>query len=512
MSDFNPDLINLNLNNPNLIDIKNKKLISVIDIGSNSVRLVVYAAYGRVAETVFNEKILCGLGRDLTITGKLSIDGYNRCIKILQRFHKISLDMQVSNIDIIATAAVREASNGQDLIDDIIKIYGVTPRILSGDEEAKLSALGVISASPNADGMVADLGGGSMELIAINDGKISDKNISLQLGPLRQWNNIQKGHNHMTNIIDMELDKIAWLNDITGKSLYIIGGAWRSLAKLHMEYINYPLHIIHNYQIFFPDAIDFTDHISKSSIDELKEINNGSSLKRAEILPYAALLLNRLLHHTSPKKILFSAYSIREGCLFDHLPDNIRKLDPLIEACKLTQRIKVNDPMKGDILADWIKPAFLDSSINDRLRLAICYISDIGRGEHPDYRADHAMMRVLRYPYIAITHKERAIVALAVSSRYGSKIRAMRSIKSIKKLLSKNDENEAKSVGKAIRLAYNISGGVNGSLIKFKLERKDNILITSCPVEYKYMIGEISKKHLSDLSKLLDCRWQIKSY
>ena len=505
LSDFNPDLIN-----SNSIYIENKKLISVIDIGSNSVRLVVYASYGRVAETVFNEKILCGLGRDLMITGKLSIDGYNRCIKILQRFHKISVDMQVSHIDIIATAAVREAMNGQDLINDIVKICGVTTRILSGDEEAKLSALGIISASPDADGMVADLGGGSMELITINKGQIGDKNISLKLGPLRQWNNIQKGHNHMVNIIDMELDKIAWLNDITGKSLYIIGGVWRSLAKLHMEYINYPLHIIHNYQINFTDAIDFTDYIAKISLDELKVINNGSNLKRAEILPYAALLLNRLLHHTSPQEILFSAYSIREGCLFDNLPNNIRKLDPLIEACKLTQRIKVNDPMKGDILADWIKPAFLDSSINDRLRLAICYISDIGRGEHPDYRADHAMMRVLRYPYIAITHKERALVALAVSARYGNKIRAMRSIKSVKKLLLKNEENEAKSIGKAIRLAYNISGGVNSSLIKFKLERRDDMLIINCPVEYKYMIGEIAQKHLSDLSKLLDCQWQIK--
>ncbi len=505
MSDFNSNLINLNST-----DIKNKKLISVIDIGSNSVRLVVYALYGRVSETVFNEKILCGLGRDLMNTGKLSIDGYNRSIKILQRFNKISLDMQVSHIDIIATAAVREASNGQDLINEITKIFSIVPRMLTGDEEARLSAFGVISASPKADGMVADLGGGSMELIAINNGQIYDENISLQLGPLRQWNNIQKGNDHMMNMINMELDKLPWLNNMAGKSLYIIGGAWRSLAKLHMEYINYPLHIIHNYQINFSDAIDFTNYIANSSIDELKEINNGSSLKRAEILPYTALLLNRLLHHTSPKKILFSAYSIREGCLFDILPDNIRKLDPLIEACKLTQRIKVNDPIKGDILADWIKPALINSSINDRLCLAICYISDIGRGEHPDYRADHAMMRVLRYPYIAITHKERALVALAVAARYGNKIRAKRSIKSVQKLLSKIEINEAKSVGKAIRLAYNISGGVNSALIKFKLERKNDMLIINCPVEFEYMIGEIAKKHLLGLSKLLNCHLQIK--
>ena len=493
---------------PDLSYKNSPKRVAVIDIGSNSVRLVVYDGAGRAPMPVFNEKVLCGLGRGLASTGKLSEDGYARCIKVLPRFSKITRDIGVDHIDILATAAVRDASNGQALIDDITRICGLEVRVLSGKEEARLSALGVISGSPDASGLVGDLGGGSMELVAINNGMHSDQ-VSLPLGPLRQWDLINKGRAEAINLIDDHINNLEWLNDIAGKSLYVTGGAWRSLAKLHMEHINYPLHVIHNYEIPVSEALSFTNFISNLSANTLKKAQ-GVSVKRIETIPYAALLLNRLMRRTAPRHLMFSAYSIREGCLYDKLPENIRERDPLIEASQKAQRIKVDNPIQGDILAHWIASAFADDGFRDRLRLAICHISDIGRSEHPDYRADHAMMRVLRYPYVGITHRERAFVGLAVATRYGNVLTDKRTIETVKKLLTKLEKSEAKAIGSAIRLAYNLSGGVNDALTKFKLARDGQMLILHCPENQKVMFGEIAEKRLRALSDLLDCQWEFK--
>lgn len=484
------------------------KRVAVIDIGSNSVRMVVYDGAGRAPTPVFNEKLLCGLGRGLAVTGKLSEDGYASCLNVLPRFTKIARDIGVSYIECIATAAVREASNGPQLIKDIKQVCGLVPKVLSGKEEARLSALGVLSGSPEADGLVGDLGGGSMELIALDKGTPSMQ-VSLPLGPLRQWELIHKGRSEAITLIDEHINNLDWLDDIAGKSLYVIGGAWRSLAKLHMEYVKYPLHVIHHYEIPVSDALAFTDLVSNLSVDTLKNAK-GVSFKRIETLPYAALLLNRLLRRTAPRHLVFSALSIREGCLFDRLNDDEKKLDPLLEACRKGPRIKVDDPIKGDVLASWIAPVFADSGARDRLRLAACQISDIGRSEHSDYRADHAMMRVLRYPYVGISHKERAFVGLAVASRYGNTIGDKRSKKSVKKLLTKPERIEAKAVGRAIRVAYNLSGGVNESLLKFKLTRQDDKITIHCPAEYEFMLGEVAEKRINALCEMLDCLWEIK--
>ncbi len=490
------------------LDLKIKpKRVAVIDIGSNSVRLVVYDGAGRAPFPVFNEKLLCGLGRGLAATGKLSDDGYARCVRVLPRYVKIARDIGVDHIDVIATAAVREASNGQQLIDDIEKICGIKPTVLSGKQEAELSALGVLSGSPDAEGLVGDLGGGSMELVSL-EGGLPSRQVSLPLGPLRQWELINKGRGAAISLIDEHIGGLDWLKTIHGKSLYVIGGAWRSLAKLHMEHIDYPLHVIHHYEISLSKALDFTDFISHLSLETLAK-TKGVSQRRLETIPYAALLLNRLLRASKPSQLIFSALSIREGCLFERLTEEERRQDPLIEASRKANRIKVDNPIKGKTLANWIAPAFSDVSAFARLRLAVCHISDIGRSEHPDYRADHALMRVLRYPFVGVTHKERAFIALAVASRYGNTLGANRSVRSVDQLLNKHEKSAAKAVGRAIRLAYNISGGVNDSLLKFKLAREESTLILSCPKELDFMVGDIAEKRLSALCQLLGCDWKI---
>ena len=156
---------------------------AIIDIGSNSVRIVAYAGARRAPSVIFNEKVMAGLGRSLSSTGKIDDEAMARSIRALERFAALAKAMEIDDLRCVATAAVRDAENGQDIIDAAARI-GLTVELLSGEQEAEAAGYGVIAAIPEADGVAADLGGGSLELVRIKDGQTHDK-VSFQLGVLR---------------------------------------------------------------------------------------------------------------------------------------------------------------------------------------------------------------------------------------------------------------------------------------------------------------------------------------
>lgn len=482
----------------------------MIDIGSNSIRLVVYEADERAPLPVFNEKALCGLGRDLDRTGRLSDEGVSLALQALPRFVHLAESMGAERIDMLATAAVREAENGDDFVEDVREACGHEITILTGLEEARLAALGLKSGTPHADGIMGDLGGGSVELVNVSAGEIVDLT-TLPLGPLRFGSKVISTPNKAKRAIDEALEKIDWLPQGEGKTFYAIGGAWRSLARLHMIHTDYPLHIMHHYRLPYDKALDFTQLVSKLSSETLFKIH-GLNRRRVETLPYAAILMNRLLTKIRPSEIALSAYGLREGSLFDKLTKEQRAEDPLIDACRRYSNLRKVSAVDGDQLHDWLRPAFTDANEEeDRLRHAACLITDIGRWEHPDYRAEHTLMRVLRFPFVGIDHHERAFLALSVASRYGQLSETDGVMPTIVAVMGDKERERARAIGMAIRLAYSLSGGVVDLLQQFSLRRLDDGLVLEVrEPDAAALLGDVVERRLASLAKILDCPFAMR--
>jgi exopolyphosphatase/guanosine-5'-triphosphate,3'-diphosphate pyrophosphatase len=483
--------------------------VAVVDIGSNSIRLVVYETSDRAPIAIFNEKLLCGLGRGLDATGRLSEDGIDQALAALPRFMRIAEEMGVARVDMLATAAARDAENGPEFVRRASQLCGQEIKVLSGEEEARLSGLGVLSGTPGAEGMMGDLGGGSVEIVELSGGK-TGRQATLPLGPLRLDPKLLQKPAKARGDLDRYLSGISWLEELRGRRFYLVGGAWRNLARLHMDHIGYPLHIIHNYRIATGAALELTDLVARQSPEALQRVP-GVSKRRVDTLPYAAMLLNRILTAGQPVEIVFSANGLREGCLFDRLPEKQRALDPLLTACtRYAERELPAAAVTGTELFDWMTPLFPEESAADRrLREAACILSDIAKREHPDYRAEHALMRVKRLPVVGIEHPERAFLAIAVSSRHAQLDDEHRLMRTVHHLIGEERIRQARAIGLSIRLAYTLTGGISRVLGRITLARSGERLILKIPADLAFLAGDAVERRLAALAKAMDLTSEI---
>ena len=495
---------------------------AVVDIGSNSIRLVVYETSDRAPLPIFNEKLLCGLGRGLDATGNLAPEGVERALEALPRFMDIVDAMGVARVDLLATAAVREARNGQDFVDRAAALCHRPVEVLSGSEEARLSGLGVLSGTTDADGVMGDLGGGSVELVEIGrdgDGHaLTGDQVTLPLGPLRLDPKVVSRPAKAGDIVSAGLDGVEWLSRVKGRNFYAVGGAWRSFARLHMIHTGYPLHVLHHYTIRGEAAVEFANFVAKLSPDTLQKVH-GVSKRRIETLPYASMLLGRILERTRPPELIFSANGLREGCLFNRLDEDDRLIDPLLAACRnFAQHSRLGDAKRGpgvdgDQLFAWIEGVLHDASDEEkRLKRAACLLADISRWEHPDYRAEHALMRVMRLPIVGIDHWGRAFLGLAVASRHAQVGEETSAMQNVIALLDEQERARARAIGLAIRLAYTVSGGTLSLLSHFRLERTDGSLKLHVPDDHDHLVGEVVERRLKSLCKALKIRPKIVRY
>lgn len=482
--------------------------IGVIDVGSNSIRLVVFDGLSRMPHPLFNEKVLCGLGRGLERTGKLSEEGVGLALANLGRFAALAKAMRVGKLTSVATAAVRDADNGREFLAEVRRRTGLKIRVISGAEEARLSALGVLSGMPDADGVMGDLGGGSLELVAINKGKLGG-HVTLPFGPLRLRELGDKSRGKMRDLIDEALDELDWLDDARGRSFYAVGGAWRSLARLHMAHVNYPLRVIHHYALSRGKAEEFLDlvaHFSRESIERLSRIPR----RRAESLPIAALVMERLIQRIRPNRIVFSAMGLREGCLYDELTPAVKRRDPLIGVCEEVAQQTARFPLDGRILLAWCTKLLGKGDASAmRLRLAACLLSDLAWQEHPDYRAEIAFLRILRMPLTGIDHPGRAFLALSVFTRYDGTLEGDVT-RPAWLLLTEENLREAYLLGLTLRLAYTLSGGAPSVLQSIKLDGEGKQLRLTVPRGQRQMVGEAVERRLEQLARALDKKPVIK--
>jgi exopolyphosphatase/guanosine-5'-triphosphate,3'-diphosphate pyrophosphatase len=431
---------------------------AVVDLGSNSVRLVVFEGRGRNPVPIFNEKAVLRLGRGLQATGRLNEDGMAQTLTVMNRYAVIAEAMRAQPFEVLATAAVRDAENGRDFVATLQQRMPAVPiRILAGEEEAELAADGLLCGIPTANGILADIGGGSMELVRLERGRRGSAK-TFQLGVIRLAERAGGDLAEARAIVDADLAPEPWVQSGVGRDLYLVGGAWRALARIHIAQTNYPLNMIHHYTIGRDEARDLAGVVAAASRRTLERMP-GAPRRRVEDLPYAAVVLRRLLRNSGARRIVFSASGLREGWYMRLMEPPERARDPLLAAGMDYASRFGRDPGMPMGLLEWTDPLFPgETGEARRLRRAACWMSDVGSHDHPEYRAEQAFLRILRQPGIGVDHHARAFLGMALAIRYEAEPEAPFLIPA-RMLLNEEARRRAIILGAAMRLAYTLSAG-----------------------------------------------------
>ena len=474
---------------------------AVVDIGSNSVRLVIFDGSRRAPASICNEKALCGLGRDMTVSGALNSGSADFALATLGRFRRLLDEHGDPPTRAIATAAVREASDGATFVKKVEAI-GFNVETIDGEKEAELAALGVISYHPSAEGLVGDMGGGSLELVSVKGRKIKEKS-SLSIGPLRLMQDTGSDLKKAQDIIDRELNRLNWVTPNRFQTLYAVGGAWRAVARIHMRLRSYPLSILHGYEMSQSEVIDMCDLIARQSRRSLEEIP-GIPRRRIDTLPYAALVLKAVLQRMNAVGVFISAGGVREGLLYDQLADEEKELDPLLAGAGFYAERLSPALGFGDAVAAMTAPLFPKETASQRqLREATCLMIDTGAYFHPDLRGAHVFDTALRAPFSAISHEGRAAMALALFVRHEGR-RASFPDDQAMGLLSWEDQQGAIRLGLAMRFAGALAPKAPKMLRDCTLRLENNTLVFSAPSYVRPLMEEFPRRRLQSLASAFE--------
>lgn len=479
--------------------------IAVVDIGSNSVRLVVYERLVRSPTPLFNEKVLCGLGRGLASTGRLGAEAVERALTALKRFRALATQMDVRAMHVMATAAVREAENGADFVAAAEAICAVPVEILSGAEEARRSACGVISGMWRPNGVAGDLGGGSLELVDVRGSTIGQGE-TLPLGGLRLQEISGSSPRKAARMVEEALSASSVLRLLEGRSFYAVGGTWRSLARLHMQQIGYPLSVVHGYRILAGEALEFCRAVSHGELDIVDSIDVVSK-SRQPLLPYGAAVMEQVIRIGRPSDIIVSALGVREGLLFLLLDEEERARDPLLAASAELSILRSRSPDHARELIEWTDRLFAAIEIDEtsderRLRHAACLLADIGWRAHPDYRGEQSLNIIAHGAFLGIDHPGRAFLALSNYYRHMGLIDDQLSPR-IRELVSFRLLERARILGAAFRVAYMISAAMPGVILRARVSVAEDVLILDLTDGLAMLRGDSVERRLKQLARLV---------
>ena len=468
--------------------------VAIIDIGSNSVRLVVYAGSERIPVPIFNEKVLAGLGVGADRFGDLPEEAREKALSALRRFKLLIDHMSVRRTQVVATAAIRDAADGKDFVREVRRI-GLDCQVLTAEEEAEFAGEGVLSGIPDADGLAGDLGGGSLELVEVSQGR-TRPGISLPLGVLR-LNPSPDGERSARKELKSALKKND-LRDIgRDRAFYTVGGSWRALARIDMLATDFPLPITHQYRMK-PGRIRELRKIIDSDDPRLKQ---KVAPPRLATSPHAAMLLQQIVDEIEPSEIIVSVFGIREGLIFSKLKPGVRRLDPLLEEARHAGGGEHRFGEHGDLLDGWIAPLFDDSPAKRRLRLASCLLADVAWQASPSFRADRAIEMALHGNWVAISPSERVILAQALSSNFG---RQDLVDPKLTDLCSQSQLRMANCWGTAMRLGQRLSGGVSSVLERTRLSCDDDFIRLHVPRGEEALAGDMVERRLIKLGEAMD--------
>ena len=475
---------------------------AVVDLGSNSVRLVIYEGQARNPVQIFNEKAVIRLAKGMAKTGRLDEAALEQTGTVLRRYAAIARAMGASPFDVLATSAVRDAENGGEFVQLMAqRLPDMRINVLSGEQEAALSAEGVLCGIPGADGVLADLGGGSLELVRLEAGRVGQA-ATIPAGVIRLADRSGGDLLKARAIMTAELERTPFISEAAGRDLYLSGGAFRALARIHIAQTGYPLNMVHHYTIGREEARDLAGVVSEAG-RKLIERMPGVPRRRIEDLPYAAVILRRLLRTSGVNRVVFSANGLREGWFARLMPPEIRGEDPLLAAGRDLTRGTMRDASLPPELINWTNPLFPgETGPQRRLREAACWLSDIGSHEHPEYRAEQAFLRVLRQAGIGLDHHARAFLALTMALRYEAPPDAA-FLAPARSLLDMHAARRAETLGIALRLAYTLSAGTPQLLAGTSLAIEQDRLILGLTEASGVFAGDAVLRRLDRLAQML---------
>ncbi|MBM7069554.1 Ppx/GppA family phosphatase [Actibacterium sp. 188UL27-1] len=476
--------------------------VGVIDVGSNSVRLVVFDGAARSPAYFYNEKVMCGLGRDMGETGHLHPEGRARALSAIKRFVALADGMGIPPLTAVATAAVRSATDGTDFCAQVLEETGLDLYVIDGEEEARLSAQGVLLGWPDAQGLVCDIGGSSMELATVDGGDVGAR-VSSPLGPLRLTGNKNKRRDQ----IDHWLDKMAETIK-PHRRLYLVGGSWRAVARLDMVRRDYPMAVLHDYQMTPRSIRQTLDWVKAHDLDELRHMA-GLSSARISLVPLAGEVLRRLMNRFEIKQVTTSSYGIREGMLYEQMSRDLRMRNPLIEACRYDEARNARLPGFGRTLYKFILPIFSTTRMPKHLIKAACLLHDVSWRAHPDYRAEVCFDNTTRGNLGGIDHEGRIFLGLALLHRYRN-ARPGNRIEPLLGLIGPKMTKQAEILGKAMRFGAMFSVAAPERLGTLRHRPKRHELELTLPPRSAALYGEVAAARFNSLAQALDAEQIVK--
>jgi len=485
--------------------IKGAKPVAVLDIGSNSVRLVVYERHARSLTPLYNEKSACALGRGVAASGKLAYENIDRALTAIQRFALVTKLMKVGKVYVLATSAVREASNSKGFVDAVEEIMGSKVQVLSGAEEAHFAALGVLAGIPGFVGVVGDLGGGSLELSAMNAG-LDSPGETHELGVIRMQDDSASSVTKAQSLARHRLKSSDVLKGKAGGVFCAIGGTWRSLAKLHQELRDYPLHMVQHYEAPAADILEMCEEIVEQYAGGKTYVGaEHLSSSRRELVPYGAAVLAEVLKIGKYDKVVFSALGVREGYLYALLEDRERRVDPLQQGAEEVNTLRSRSPGHAQDLIDF-SAAFLtaigvrETADELRLRRVACYLADIGWRGHPDYRGEQSVDMIAYGSLTGVDHPGRAFLAEVLSVRYMGLKHKSKNQAALLALSSPASSMKARLIGAIMRVAYPMSAAMPGILPRASFSLVNGALLLHLPEDLAFLDGEHLQGRLDQLA------------
>lgn len=475
----------------------------VIDIGSNSVRLVIYVVHRASLIQHYNEKVMAGLGRGLAETGRLNAAGVEAAIGALKRFRDIAHGMGEVPLDVFATAAVRTAIDGEDFARRARDEAGLSIHILTGVEEARGSAFGVMAGTRDVDGVIGDLGGSSLELIRANGG-LGEGETHL-LGPFALPNAEVFPADAVRAAAKAALAGSRALKD-GGRLFYAVGGSWRAFASLHMEITQYPLHLLQGYRMTAKEVARLARRLADPK-DSVHALATGVADKRAVLLPYAAVVLDEVMKAGSLSEMVVSAYGLREGRVLSALKEPNDAGQGLLDGLEAVARLSPRQLEFCQTLQDFLQPVvrtlapvFGDAGTDDLMVRAAVRLADIGAALHPDYRPNLAYQLVLHGPFAGVSHAERAFLALALAARY---MRGFRPPERDAALMSPAQAERARQIGALMRLGAVFSGRTAEVLARASLALEPGFLVLRVDDRSRDMVSEMVLRRLEQAAASL---------
>lgn len=487
--------------------VRNLSRVGVVDVGSNSVRLVIFDGAARSPAYFYNEKVMCGLGDGMSLTGRLNPEGKARALDAIRRFQTLAEGLGLAPLSAVATAAVREASDGDDFRAEVERVTGLSLFVIDGPEEARLSAQGVLLGWPRAEGLVCDIGGSSMELAHVANGAVGARATST-LGPLK-LRNMPGGRKAMRAHIDAELDMLRTRMGTLPERLFLVGGSWRAIAKLDMSRRNYPLKVLHEYQMRPADLRTTLKWITDTDPVALKMVSSVSG-SRLSLVPFAAEVLAGVLRVLKPREIAVSSYGLREGLLYEQMPQILRDRDPLIEAARFAEAKDSRVPGFGKVLFRFIRPIYTRTS-EARLRLikTACLLHDVSWRSHPDYRGDVCFDYATRANFGGLSHAERIFLGLSLMHRYKSTRTAETRFEDLVAMMDPEDVKQAEILGRAMRFGAMFTAQKADHMGTLRWHPNRKRLVLSIGPQAMALYGEVAQARFAALAKALGAETEV---